>query len=144
MIRALLLVTASFTFANPVSAQSSSPLTDLQITAISSVTQSERISPGQQQTVRRHSGPVSLVVTEKGFGRARLLRIDGMVAAAEASQRPLCGTAVTAGACHPGDPATGVEVTYHLGPLPSDTLLTVQDTTTTLPPRTLTAAIELR
>jgi hypothetical protein len=144
MIRALLLVTASLTFADPVSAQSAPPLTDLQIVAVSSATQSERIAPGQQQTARRHSGPVSVVVMEKGIGRARLIRIDGVVAAAEASQRPLCGSAVTAGACHPGDPATGIEITYHLGPLPSGTVLTVQDTSATLPARTLTADIALR
>ncbi|AIT05672.1 hypothetical protein MC45_03805 [Sphingomonas taxi] len=144
MIRALLLVTASFTFADPVSAQSLPLLTDLQITAVSSATQSERIAPGQQQTARRHSGPVSVVVTERGIGRARLLRIDGEVAAAEATQRPLCGAAVTAGACHPGDPATGIEITYHLGPLPSGTRIGVQDTSAALPARTLGAEIVLR
>ncbi|NYD90182.1 YolA family protein [Sphingomonas melonis] len=144
MIRALLLVTAMFTVANPVSAQSAPPLTELRIAAVSSMTQSERIAPDQQQTLRRHSGPVTLVVLEKGIGRARLLRVDGVVTAAESSQRLLCGTAVTAGACHPGDSATGIETTYHLGPLPSGTTLTVQDTSATLPARTLSAEIVLR
>ena len=144
MIRALLLVTVTFTIANPVSAQSAPPLTELRIVSISSMTQSERIAPDQRQTVRRHSGPVTLVVMEKGIGRARLLRVDGIVTAAESSQRPLCGSAVTAGACRPGEAATGIEVTYHLGPLPSGAIVSVQDSSATLPARTLDAEIALR
>ena len=104
----------------------------------------ERIAADQRRTSRRHTGPITLVVEERGIGRARLLRIDGTVTTAQASQRPLCGAEVSAGACRPGEPVTGVEITYHLGALPSGTAIAVQDTSAVLPARTLGAEIVLQ
>ena len=69
-------------------AQSAPPLTGLQIVAVSSATQSERIAPDQTHTNRPHTGPISVVVQEIGIGRARVVRIDGAVAAPPSTQRP--------------------------------------------------------
>lgn len=129
---------------DPAFAQSPPPLDAVRITAITSATQAERIAADQPRTSRRHTGPVTLVVEERGIGRARLLRIDGNVAAAQASQRPLCGAEVSAGACRPGAPVTGVEITYHLGALPSGTTIAVQNTSAVLPARTLGTEIVLQ
>lgn len=129
------------TLPSPAAAQAAPPLTDLQIVAITSATQAERIAPGQRETARRHTGPITLIVREKGIGRARTLRLDGVVAAPPSTLRPLCGAAVTAGACRPGESTTGVEITYHLGDLARGTLVSVQDTSANLPAHTLTAEI---
>ncbi len=145
MARALLLMTLSvlLPYPFPVSAQAAPPLIGLTITGVSSATQAERIGPDQAVTARRHDGPVTIVVRETGIGRARVLRVDGVVTQAPASQRLLCGAAVVAGACRPGEPATGIELTYHLAPLPSGTRITVQDSAMTAPARTFTAEITL-
>ena len=82
--------------ADPAFAQSPPPLDAVRITAITSATQAERIAADQRRTSRRHTGPITLVVEERGIGRARLLRIDGTVTTAQASQRPLCGAEVSA------------------------------------------------
>ncbi|MCP3734457.1 YolA family protein [Sphingomonas sp. RP10(2022)] len=140
MIRAVPLVAL---VAAPALAQSAPPLTDVQIAAITSATQAERIAPGQTETARRHTGPITLVVREKGIGRARLLRIDGRVTAPPSTTRPLCGAAVTAGACKPGEATTGLEITWHLGPLPAGTTVSVQDSSANLPAQTLTAEITI-
>ncbi len=122
-------------------AQSAPPLIDVRIVSVTSVGQAERIAPGQRETAKRHGGPVTLVVRETGIGRARVVRIDGAVAAPPSSTRPLCGAAVTPGACRPGEPMTGLEITYHLGEVTRGTVVTVQDTSANLPAQTLTAQI---
>ncbi len=122
-------------------AQSAPPLIDVRIVSVTSVGQAERIAPGQRETAKRHGGPVTLVVRETGIGRARVVRIDGAVAAPPSSTRPLCGVAVTPGACRPGEPMTGLEITYHLGEVARGTIVTVQDTSANLPAQTLTAQI---
>ena len=124
-------------------AQSAPPLTGLQIVAVSSATQSERIAPDQTHTNRPHTGPISVVVQETGIGRARVVRIDGAIAAPPSTQRPLCGSAVTAGACRPGEPMTGVEITYHLGPLRKGATVALQDTSANLPAVTLDTTITI-
>lgn len=124
-------------------AQSAPALTEIRIVQVSSPTQAERIAPDQTHTVRPHAGPVSLVVQETGIGRARVLRIDGAIAAPPFTQRPLCGSAVTAGACRPGEAMTGVEITYHLGPLPKGATVAVQDTSANLPAVTLATTITI-
>lgn len=135
------LATASVS--SPVSAQAAPPLTDLQIVSITSTGQAEGIADDQRTTTKRHTGPVTLIVREKGIGRARVLRIDGNIANPHATTRPLCGPAVTAGACRPGEVMTGVEITYHLGIVPRGTTVTVQDTSANLPAQTLTAEITI-
>lgn len=127
--------------AAPAHAQSAPPLTELRIAVVTSATQSERIVPGQRETARHHDGPVTLVVRQRGIGRARLLRIDGVVTAPSSTSRGLCGAAVTPGACKPGEPLTGVEVTYHLDDLPRGTVVSVQDTSANLPAMTLSTEI---
>ncbi len=129
--------------AAPAAGQSAPPLTELQIVAVTSASQAERIAPGQSATARRHSGPVTLVVRGKGIGRARMLRLNGAPAAPQSTTRALCGAAVTAGACRPGEITTGVETTYHLGALPPGTIVTVQDMSANLPAQTLTAEITI-
>lgn len=128
----------------PIWAQSAPPLTELQIAAVSSATQAERIAPDQRETTRRHTGPVTIVVRETGIGRARLLRVDGVTTSAPSSQRPLCGAAMSPGACKPGETVTGVEITYHLDPLRSGATVSVQDSSMNLPARTLIADIIVR
>lgn len=139
----ILAATALAALPSPVAAQAAPPLTELQIVAITSATQAERIAPGQRETARRHNGPITLVVREKGIGRARTLRLDGAIAAPPSTLRALCGAAVTAGACRPGESTTGVEITYHLGDVPRGTLVSVQDTSANLPAQTLTAEITI-
>ncbi len=129
--------------AAPASAQSAPPLTDVRIVAITSATQAERIASGQTRTARRHTGPITLIVQERGIGRARAIRIDGAIAAPHSTTRPLCGAAVTAGACRPGESMTGLEITYHLGELAGGTIVTVQDTSANLPAQTLTAEVTI-
>ena len=146
MVRALLLMTVSvaLSYPVPVSAQAAPPLTGLTIVGVSSATQAERIGSDQAVTARRHDGPVTVVVRETGIGRARVVRVDGVVTQAPASQRLLCGAAVVAGACRPGEPATGIELTYHFDPLPPGTRIAVQDSAMTAPARTFTSEITLR
>lgn len=127
-----------------VGAQSAPPLSGVRIVAVTSATQAERIAPDQNRTTRPHTGPITIVLEETGIGAARLLRIDGAVAAPPSTQRPLCGAAVSAGACRPGEPMTGVEITYHLGPLPGGTTVSFQDTSANLPAQTLAAQITIR
>jgi hypothetical protein len=93
--------------APPAYAQSAPPLTELRIVAVTSSIQSERIVSGQRETARHHDGPVTLVVRQRGIGRARLLRVDGAVTASSSTSRGLCGAAVTPGACKPGDLSPG-------------------------------------
>ncbi|MEH3159255.1 MAG: DUF4879 domain-containing protein [Sphingomonas taxi] len=125
-------------------AQSAPPLTAVQIVAVTSATQAERIAADQQTTTRRHTGPVTIVVREVGIGSARLVRVDGAPLLPPSTTRGLCGPAVTPGACRPGEPLTGAEITYHFDALPSGTTVAVQDTSATLPAQTLTATITLR
>ncbi len=134
---------ATLVLAAPAIAQSAPPLTELQIVAVTSIDQSERIGPDQRATTRRHRGPITVIVRAKGIGRARVLRIDGAQAMPQSTNRPLCGPAVTAGACRPGESATGIETTYHLGNLPRGTTVTVQDTSANLPAQTLTAELTI-
>lgn len=143
MIRTPSLVAAAtaMAVATPVAAQSAPPLTELQIVSIASVNQVERIAADQRTTARHHSGPLTLIVREKGIGRARTLRLDGNPAVRPSTIRPLCGPAVTAGACRPGEAMTGTEITYHLGELPRGTTIAVQDTSANLPAQTLVAEI---
>ncbi len=142
MIRYGLLLLASL--AAPAGAQSAPPLTDLRIVAVTSARQAERIAPDQSATAKRHDGPVTLVVRETGIGRARVLRLNGAVANPPSTTRPLCGPAVTPGACRSGESTTGVEITYHLGDLPPDAIVSVQDLSANLPAATLTAEITVR
>ena len=143
-MKALLpLAVLALPVAAPLAAQAAPPLTGVAIVSVSSATQAERIGPDQTHTNRPHSGPITIVVKETDIGRARLVRSDGAVAAPPATQRPLCGPAVTAGACRPGEPATGVEITYHLGPLARGTIVSVQDTSANLPAQTLTSEITI-
>lgn len=139
MIRSLPF--AAIVVAAPLAAQSAPPLTELRIVAVTSATQAERIAPDQQETARHHSGPVTIVVQGKGIGRARLLRLNGAPVTPQSTTRPLCGPAVTAGACRPGEVTTGVETTYHLGIVPRGTTVSVQDTSANLPATTLTSEI---
>jgi hypothetical protein len=141
MIRILPL--AAIVVAAPIAAQSAPPLTALQIVAVTSASQAERIAPDQQATARHHSGPVTIVVRGKGIGRARVLRLNGAAANPPSTTRPLCGPAVTAGACRPGEITTGVETTYHLGVVPRGTTVTVQDMSANQPAETLTSEIVL-
>jgi len=127
--------------AAPAFAQAAPPLTELLVTEVRSATQAERIAPGQAETGRRHNGPITLVVREKGIGRMRVVRIGDAIASPQASQRPLCGPALSPGACRPGATTAGVEVTYHLGPLKPDSIVTVQDTSANLPAQTLSTTI---
>ncbi len=124
-------------------AQSAPPLTAVRIVAVTSATQAERIAAGQARTTRPHTGPITIVIEETGIGRARLMRIDGAVAAPPSTQRPLCGPAVTAGACRPGEAMTGVEITYHLTPLRKGAIVSFQDTSANLPAQTLAAEITI-
>jgi hypothetical protein len=142
-VKRLLLLPVALA-ATPVRAQSAPPLTDLRIVAVTSIGQAERIAPDQRETARRHSGPVTLVVRETGIGRARTIRIDDVAAAPASSVRPLCGAAVTPGACRPGEAMTGVEITYHLGDLPPGTIVAVADVSANPPATALTAAITIR
>jgi hypothetical protein len=142
MLRALPPILLTLMAAGPPAyAQSAPPLTELRIVAVISATQSERIVPRQRETARHHDGPVTLVVRQRGIGRARLLRVDGVVTAPSSTSRGLCGAAVTPGACKPGEPLTGVEVIYHLGGLPRGTVVAVQDTSANLPALTLSTEI---
>ncbi|GAA0673694.1 hypothetical protein FHT00_001505 [Sphingomonas insulae] len=129
--------------AAPAVGQSAPPLTELQIVAVTSASQAERIAPDQRETARHHAGPVTVVVRGKGIGRARLIRLNGAVAMPPSTTRALCGPAVTAGACKPGETTTGVETTYHLGVLPRGTSVMVQDTSANLPAVTLTSEITI-
>lgn len=130
--------------AAPAWAQAAPPLTELRIVAVTSASQAERIVPDQQATAKRHDGPITLIVRETGIGRARVLRVNGAVANPPSTTRPLCGAAVTPGACRSGESTTGVEITYHLGDLPRDTIVSVQDLSANLPAATLTAEITVR
>lgn len=129
---------------SPLTAQSAPPLTDLRIVAVTSASQAERIAPDQQATAKRHDGAVTLIVRETGIGRARVLRLNGAVANRPSTTRPLCGAAVTPGACRSGESTTGVEITYHLGDLPPDTIVAVQDQSANLPAANLSAELVLR
>ncbi len=135
---------AALLSATVATAQSAPPLTALQIAGVTSATQAERIAPGQLETARHHAGAVTLVVLETGIGSARLLRLDGRPITPPSTLRPLCGAAVTAGACRPGAVTTGIEITYHLGPIATGQTLTVQDTSANLPATTLTATLTFR
>lgn len=127
----------------PAHAQAAPPLTELHIVAVSSAEQAERIAPGQRETTRRHTGPVTIVVRGKGIGRARVVRMNGALAMPPSTTRALCGPAVTAGACKPGAVTTGVETTYHFGALPPGAVVTVQDTSANLPAATLISEITI-
>lgn len=127
----------------PAIGQSAQPLTELQIVAVTSASQAERIAPDQRQTARHHTGPVTVVVQGKGIGRARLIRLNGAAATPPSTARALCGAAVTAGACKPGEVTTGVETSYHFGALPRGTVISVQDTSANLPAVTLTSEITI-
>lgn len=147
MTRSLLLPVAVLSIvhaAAPARAQSAPPLTDLRIVAVTSTGQAERIAPDQHETVRRHTGAVTLVMRETGIGRARTIRIDGRPAAPPSSARPLCGAAVTPGACRPGEATTGIEITYHLGALPPGTVVSIADVSANLPAQQLGAEITIR
>jgi hypothetical protein len=145
MIRAPSIVTAALvlTAAAPAGAQSAPALTELQIVSVASTNQVERVAADQRETVRHHTGPLTLIVREKGIGRARALRLDGHPAVRPSTIRPLCGPAVTAGACRPGESMTGTEITYHLGELPRGTTVAVQDMSANLPAQTLVAEITI-
>jgi Domain of unknown function (DUF4879) len=134
---------ALIALAAPAAGQSAPPLTELQIVAVTSASQAERITADQRTTARHHSGPVTLVVRGKGIGRARTLRLNGAPAMPPSTTRALCGPAVTAGACRPGEVTTGIETTYHLGEVPRGTIVTVQDMSANLPAVTLTSEITI-
>ena len=89
-------------------AQSAPPLTGLQIVAVSSATQSERIAPDQTHTNRPPTGPISVVVQETGIGRARVVRIDGAVAADFEVMWPIFRAVVATGDSQAGKPMQAV------------------------------------
>lgn len=143
MIRivAPVIVSAIAALAVPAQGQSAPPLTALQIVAVTSASQAERISADQPRTTRHHIGPVTVVVQGTGIGRARVIRLNGKQVMPQSTLRPLCGPAVTAGACKPGEITTGVETTYHLGVVGGGSLVVVEDSSANLPGVTLTSEI---
>jgi len=91
--------------------------------------------------LRHHIGPVTIVLRETGIGATRVLRIDGRLITPPSSSRPLCGPAITAGACRPGAMLTGLEITYNLDAMAAGETLSIQSASATLPAQRLMVAL---
>ncbi len=123
-------------------AQSAPPLTGLQIVAVSSATQSERIAPDQTHTNRPHTGrSASSCRKPASAGRGRPHRRRGRGPALHPA--PLVRQRGDRGRLPPGEPMTGVEITYHLGPLRKGATVALQDTSANLPAVTLDTTITI-
>ncbi|WP_287979796.1 DUF4879 domain-containing protein [Sphingomonas sp.] len=131
--------------AAPVAGQSAPALTGVAIVSVGSTAGVERITPGQTDTQRHHApGPVSIVIEESGIGGARVTMIDGEARSLPSSTRPLCGPQRAAGACTPGQPIGGLEITYRVPRIAPGQTFTFRDRSASGPGAPIETAIMIR
>ncbi|MBI0474511.1 DUF4879 domain-containing protein [Sphingomonas sp. MA1305] len=112
----------------PVLGQAAPPLTGVVVASVASPAGLEQIQADQPATRRHHApGPVTVVVHETGIGGSRVTLIDGEARQIPSSTKPLCGPQLAAGACGPGQPIAGLEVSYRLGRIAPGQTFTFRD-----------------